>query len=43
VLDGAVNASGAVTLRILLDGRKVGGAVVTINEESIATRSTCFS
>ncbi|SFL71699.1 hypothetical protein SAMN04488125_12231 [Methylorubrum salsuginis] len=30
VLDGGVNAPVAVTLRILCDGRKVGGAVVTV-------------
>jgi hypothetical protein len=34
VLDGAVNAPGAVTLRILCDGRTIGGAVVTVNEET---------
>lgn len=34
VLDGAVNAPGAVTLRILCDGKKVGGAVVTINAKT---------
>lgn len=31
VLDRAVSAPGAVALRILCDGKKVGGAVVTIN------------
>lgn len=34
VLDGAFIAPGAVVLRIFLDGRKVGGAVVTINEDT---------
>lgn len=33
VLDGAMSAPGAKVLRILHDGRKVGGAVVTINED----------
>lgn len=33
-LDRSVNAQGAVALRILCDGRNVGGAVVTINEET---------
>ncbi|AVO46167.1 GNAT family N-acetyltransferase [Phreatobacter cathodiphilus] len=32
VLDGAISAPGAEVLRILRDGRKVGGAVVTIND-----------
>lgn len=31
VLDGAVKSPGAVALRLLCDGRKVGGAVVTID------------
>ncbi|MBJ7320430.1 MAG: N-acetyltransferase [Brevundimonas sp.] len=31
VLDAAVTAPGAVVLRIVCDGRKVGGAVVTID------------
>lgn len=34
VLDRAVRTPGAVTLRILSDGRKVGGAVVTIDNVS---------
>lgn len=34
VLDAAVDAPGAVALRILCGGRKIGGAVVTINEET---------
>ncbi|MBC2771837.1 GNAT family N-acetyltransferase [Rhizobium sp. AQ_MP] len=33
-LDEAINAPGAVALRILSDGRKIGGAVVTIDEET---------
>lgn len=33
-LDHSINAPGAVALRILSDGKAVGGAVVTINEES---------
>ncbi|HEY6632959.1 MAG TPA: GNAT family N-acetyltransferase [Rhizobiaceae bacterium] len=33
-LDRAVKAPGAVVLRILCDGRNVGGAVVTINAET---------
>ncbi|MFL0692288.1 MAG: GNAT family N-acetyltransferase [Agrobacterium tumefaciens] len=33
-LDSSINAPGAVTLHILSDGKKVGGAVVTINEET---------
>lgn len=33
-LGKSINAEGAVTLRIICDGRKVGGAVVTINEET---------
>lgn len=32
VLDAAMSAPGAKVLRILRDGRKVGGAVVTIND-----------
>ncbi len=33
-LDGAIAAPGAVVLRILCDGQKVGGAVVTINNDT---------
>tara|TARA_Y100000815_G_scaffold154017_1_gene139848 strand:+ start:693 stop:1253 length:561 start_codon:yes stop_codon:yes gene_type:complete len=33
-LDESINAPGAVALRILRDGVKVGGAVVTINEKT---------
>lgn len=33
-LDQSINASGAVALRILSDGKKIGGTVVTINEET---------
>ncbi|MBP1844638.1 hypothetical protein J2046_002897 [Rhizobium petrolearium] len=33
-LDTSINAPGAVALRILRDGKKVGGAVVTINEKT---------
>lgn len=33
-LDGAIAAPGAVVLRILRDGRKVGGAIVTIDAET---------
>jgi hypothetical protein len=33
-LDKSINAPGAVALRILCDGKKVGGAVVTIDEET---------
>jgi hypothetical protein len=33
-LDHSINAKGAVALRIMCDGRKVGGAVVSINEET---------
>ena len=33
-LDKSINAPGAVVLRILCDGKKVGGAVVTINRET---------
>ncbi len=33
-LEKAMSASGAVVLRVLCDGRKVGGAVVTINDET---------
>ncbi|MFN3522258.1 MAG: GNAT family N-acetyltransferase [Phenylobacterium sp.] len=33
-LDEAINAPGALALRILCDGRKVGGAIVTINAET---------
>ena len=32
-IDSSINAPGAVALRILSDGKKVGGAVVTIDEE----------
>ncbi|MCM2292499.1 N-acetyltransferase [Allorhizobium sp. BGMRC 0089] len=31
-LDASFNAQGAVTLRILCEGRKIGGAVVSIND-----------
>ncbi|MBL8845339.1 MAG: N-acetyltransferase [Hyphomicrobium zavarzinii] len=34
VLDGAFMAPGAEVLRIVCDGRQVGGAVVTINRET---------
>lgn len=34
VLDGALNACNAEVLHILCDGRKVGGAVLTINAET---------
>lgn len=33
-LDKSMSTPGAIVLRILSDGRKVGGAVVTINEET---------
>jgi len=33
-LDNAINAPAAVALRILCDGKKIGGAVVTIDEET---------
>ncbi|BAL74311.1 hypothetical protein [Bradyrhizobium cosmicum] len=33
-LDHSINAKGAVALRIMCDGRKVGGAVVSINEQT---------
>lgn len=33
-LDNSINAPGAVALRILSDGKKIGGAVVTIDEET---------
>lgn len=33
-LDNSINAPDAVVLRILRDGKKVGGAVVTIDEKS---------
>lgn len=33
-LDSSIHAKGAVALRILCEGRKVGGAVVTIDENS---------
>ncbi|WP_421590642.1 N-acetyltransferase [Shinella sp. M27] len=33
-LKNSINAPGAVALRILSDGKKVGGAVVTIKEET---------
>lgn len=33
-LDASIAAAGAVVLRILCDGRKVGGAVVTIDAET---------
>ncbi|WP_312948286.1 GNAT family N-acetyltransferase [Agrobacterium sp.] len=33
-IDNSINAPNAVALRILSDGKKVGGAVVTIDEET---------
>ena len=34
VLDGALNAPNAEVLHILCDGRKIGGAVLTVNSET---------
>ncbi|GEO83361.1 MULTISPECIES: N-acetyltransferase [Alphaproteobacteria] len=41
-LDKSINAPGAVALRILRDGKKVGGAVVTINQETLQNTLDLF-